>query len=640
MIPPGNTMMHVLRRLYSLPVSLCLAATIGCGGSIATTGGSGGSTAGGCTPSSITSTTPSCPARTPVPGVSFAGKVLAGAQPVSGASVQLYAAGNTGNGSAPSALLSSALITASNGGFTVPAGYNCPSAQTPVYLVSKGGQPGTGSANSSLWLMTALGPCGSIGAASTSVVNEATTAASVWSLASFMSSGGDVGASCSNTAGLDIAFMTANDLVNPSTGTSPGAGIPSTLTVPTKKLNTLANALASCSVSSGASSCAALFSAATSGGSAPTDTLDAALNIARGPGNNVAAIYALAASNSIFSPALSAAPPDWMLHNTISGGGMASPSSVSVAASGNVWVSSYFNTVSQFLPDGATAFPSGIAGYGINQSYGMALDPQGNVWIANEQTNPNSGTGDVDELNSSGAALATGLTSGGIDFPIAVAADTNGDVWVVDYGASTVSLFDSSASPVSPASGWGGNSLEFPVALAVDADHNAWVANQAGVLPVTEISADGSKATNYNCDCNGASGVATDQSGNVWIANYYGNSISEVNTCGALVLDAATGGGVEHPQGIAVDGTGTVWIANYLGDSLSEIQGASSTAPGTFSSPSTGFGSDAGILQPYSLAVDASGSIWVANFGNDTLTQFIGIAAPVKTPLAGPPQQP
>ena len=38
---------------------------------------------------------------------------------------------------------------------------------------------------------------------------------------------------------------------------------------------------------------------------------------------------------------------------------------------------------------------------GINQSYGMALDTQGNVWIANEQTNPNSGNGDVTELNSS-----------------------------------------------------------------------------------------------------------------------------------------------------------------------------------------------------------------------------------------------
>ena len=44
---------------------------------------------------------------------------------------------------------------------------------------------------------------------------------------------------------------------------------------------------------------------------------------------------------------------------------------------------------------------------------------------------------------------------------------------------------------------------------------------------------------------------------------------------------------------------------------------------------------------PYALAVDASGSIWLSNSGKNTLTQFVGnIAAPVESPLAGPPQSP
>ena len=58
-------------------------------------------------------------------GASFSGKVKAGLQPVSGATVQLYAAGGAGYGSAGTALLSSALTTDSAGGFTVPAGYTC-----------------------------------------------------------------------------------------------------------------------------------------------------------------------------------------------------------------------------------------------------------------------------------------------------------------------------------------------------------------------------------------------------------------------------------------------------------------------------------------------------------------------------------
>ena len=137
---------------------------------------------------------------------------MAAAKPVVGASVQLYAAGNSGNGSAPTPLLTTALTTAADGSFSVPAGYTCPSAQTPVYLLSKGGQPASAaSPNSSLWLMTALGPCGSIASGSSFVVNEVTTAASVWALASFMSGGGNVGASCTNTTGLDNAFLTANE---------------------------------------------------------------------------------------------------------------------------------------------------------------------------------------------------------------------------------------------------------------------------------------------------------------------------------------------------------------------------------------------------------------------------------------------
>lgn len=561
-------------------------------------------------------------------------------KPVVGASVQLYAAGNSGNGSASSPLLTTALTSAADGSFNVPFAYTCPSSQTPVYLLSKGGQPASAApANSSLWLMTALGPCGSIASGSSFVVNEVTTAASVWTLSSFMSSGGNVGASCTNTLGLDNAFTTANELVNAATGASPGFGLPSTLAVPTSKLNTLANALTTCTASAGGSACSPFFNAA-SGSAVPNNTLDAALNIARAPGSNVATIYSLAATAPVFLPALTAAPSDWMLHNTVSGGGMDSPSSVAVDASGNVWASSYFNAVSEFSPAGAAVFPAGITGSGINQSYGMALDVQGNVWIANEQTTSNSGNGDVTEVNSSGQAIATAITSGGIYFPIGVAADSNGNMGFADYGDSKVTLLSNSGSAISSSAGWGGTSLAFPVALAFDSDHNLWVANQGGLLPITEISADGSKVTNYNCDCNGASGVAADQKGNLWIANYYGNSISEVNTCGTLEVDAATGGGVLRPQGIAVDGAGTVWVANYQGNSLSELGGASSATPGSFLSPSSGFGADASLLDPYALAIDASGNLWLSNSGKNTLTEFIGVATPVKTPLAGPPQTP
>ena len=629
----------MLRKSLHFSLLASVATIAGCGGSIPVANDPPISQQS-CNRAASSSASVSCPTRVQVAGVGLAGKVEAGLQPVSGATVQLYAAGIAGNGSAGAALLATPALTNANGTFTIPGGYACPSADTPIYLLSRGGQRNGSGPNQFLWLMTALGPCNNIPAGSTFVLDEVTTVAAAWALSAFMSVGGNVGASCTNGTGLNNAFLVANGLVNTSTGTSPGVGISSTLSVPASKLNTLANAIGSCAVSDGGGACISLFNAAVSGNGTPNNTLDAALNIAHLPGNTVPAIYTLAAGSAVFSPALAAAPQDWMLHNTISGGGMNLPASVSVAASGIVWVSSYFDAVSEFLPTGAAVFPAGVTGNGINQSYGMALDAQGNVWIANEQTTLNSGTGEVTELNSSGQAVASEITGGGIDFPIAAAADSNGNMWFADYGDSKVTLLSSSGMPISSAGGWGGTSLAYPVALAIDADHNVWVASQGGKLPITKISADGSQIASFNCDCDGASGVAIDQSGNAWIANYYSDSISEVDGCGTLVLDAITGGGVRRPQGITVDGAGTVWVTNFLGNSLSEIGGASGATHGKFLSPTSGFGTDASLLEPYGLAVDASGNIWVSNSGNNTLTQFIGVAAPVKVPMAGPPQLP
>jgi hypothetical protein len=49
---------------------------------------------------------------------------------------------------------------------------------------------------------------------------------------------------------------------------------------------------------------------------------------------------------------------------------------------------------------------------------------------------------------------------------------------------------------------------------------------------------------------------------------------------------------------------------------------------------------DAGLVEPFAVAVDASGNLWISNFATSTLTEFIGLAAPVRTPLIGPPAAP
>jgi hypothetical protein len=570
-------------------------------------------------------------------GASFSGMVMAAGKPVKAASVQLFAAGTTGNGSAGTALLNGALTTDTGGAFTVPSSYACPASNSQVYLLAKGGSTSSsGGENSSLALMSALGTCSGIATGSSVVVNESTSVAAVTALAAFYSEGGNIGATFTNVVGLANAFTAAGNLVNVNSGIAPGASAPATLTEPVAKLNTLANALSACA---GAAACAPLFAAATpTSGSAPNNTLDAAFNILRHPANNVAAVYQLASASSVFSPALAAAPPDWMLYATLTGGGVSAPTAIAVDAAGSVWVANYTGAVSAFTSAGAAVSVNGFTGGGMEESWGLAVAPSGNIWVANYASagGVNSTLGTVTELSSSGAVLSgtSGNFSGGIEWPIALAADTNGNIWVVNNWQS-VTLLNSSGVPLSGASGWGVGQLNFPVAAAVDANHNAWVANSSGTH-ITSISADGSKIASYSC-CDGPTGIATDQSGNVWAANYYGNSVSVVATTGTILSTGITGGGINHPQGIAIDGAGVVWVANYRGY-LSELAGTS--AMGTVLSPASGFGSDASLLESYSIALDASGNLWVSNYGNSTVTEFIGIATPVKTPLAGPPQTP
>ncbi len=586
--------------------------------------------------------TPVQPPPTTFSGVTFGGKAMAGKLPLIGASLQLYTAGTSGNGSAGTALLSTALTTDTNGAFTVPAGYLCPTATTQIYVVARGGKPGAAatSVNPAISLLTPLGACNQVVASSQVVVNEVTTVAATYALSQFLSTGASLGASSTNTVGLQNAVATASALANINAGTSPGASFAPNGTSPAPTINSLANLLNTCTAGTG---CNALFSATTpTGGSVPTNTLDASLNLVRHPTANVASLFTSSTANSTFAPVLAAAPSDWTLYVDYSGGGMIGPSSLGLDSTGNIWVAGYYSVASVFSPLGKPLLPQGITGFGLSASYGLAVDANNHAWITNEPSTgiPGNSISVLDSTPTSYAG-AGGFTGAGLNYPIAVAIDTDGSAWVVDYGDSSLTHLSSSGQALSGASGYTSASLAFPVAVAIDSSHNVWVANQSGAT-VSKVAPDGSQFTPYSC-CNAPSNLAIDQLGNVWVANYYGDSLSEISKAG-LVLSNGTyaGGGIDHPQGIAIDGAGNVWVANYRNAAISEFAGASlaGVAPGTMLSPAAGIGPHAALNETYSIAVDASGNLWVSNFGSNTITEFIGLGAPVRTPLIGLPATP
>jgi DNA-binding beta-propeller fold protein YncE len=346
-----------------------------------------------------------------------------------------------------------------------------------------------------------------------------------------------------------------------------------------------------------------------------------------------------------------------------SGGGLNAPTGVGVDSKGYIWVSSLNSVVSKFTPTGSAAFAGGITGSGISTPWGLAIDSADNVWIANEYSasSVNGGYGSITVLNTNGQAVSpsTGYTSGGLKYPLAVAIDPlNGNVWVVNYSNSRVSLLSSSGAPLSGTTGYGANSMAFIVAVAIDGNRNAWVGGQNDAM-ITQISpnissgnaADNSSSSGVSC-CNGPQNIATDQNGYVWIANFYGNSISQVSASGTVISPGYSGGAINQPRAIAVDGAGNVWAANYRSASstgsptLAQLAGAKASLPGSILSPATGYLTDAKLIQPYSMAIDASGNLWITNFdggtatSSNTITQVIGMAVPIKTPLIGTPQTP
>ncbi|MDE1163590.1 MAG: phospholipase D-like domain-containing protein [Acidobacteriaceae bacterium] len=248
--------------------------------------------------------------------ITLQGHMLGGQQPISGATIKLYHVNvSTERGNAAS-MLSGTTTTASDGSFNITGKYTC-STTTPydVYLIASGGQPITGTSNTSITEMAALGLCTSLSSSTFVNLNEISTVAAIAALSPYMASPTYIGSSSGDaeTANLVDRFTLANQFVGLASGVAPGDNVPSGKTVPASLLNTLGNIMAACvNSATGSDNCNQLFSLATaSDGTVPTDTSTAMLNILNHPTLNTSALFNLSAASSPFQPALSAAPTNF-----------------------------------------------------------------------------------------------------------------------------------------------------------------------------------------------------------------------------------------------------------------------------------------------------------------------------------------
>ena len=590
--------------------------------------------------------------------------VVAGADiPVVGATVSVYAAGP-------------AAVTAIGSGQTDSSGSVSiaianPGGDVVLYAVASGGDAGHGT-NSAIALMSVFGTGSNYN--SPIVIDELTTIASIWSMRNFLHPDGTI---FGPAPGLQNAALTVTNLADLTHGL-PSSLLLQNLNNSPAKLNTLANLLAACAGSSGASSptCSALFSQTTlPNQAAPANTIAAAFNIANNPGLNLASLFAVANQSSAYAPAWPRPLLNWLLSVNIpvaggggvfaidssgdlwvstdggiskisptgvaapgspfSGGGFQGAAAMAIDTNGNIWIDNFYpaTTVSEFDPGGHPLSPD--TGYEV-PSYslaGIAIDQSGHVWIANDNPNPvGENPGALLELDSTGTVISgnVGFTGGGLFQPGAVAIDSRGNVWVtndqrvepggkIKVKGGSVSRFGSTGAPLSPKKGYREGNISYPEDIAIDALGNAWVANHGRA-----------------------------------IAGKLVENVAKLKPGGAPVSPPKgyRGGGINQPSAIAIDGAGVVWVldsgltptpcGNLAANEISVL-----TQKGAPISPDVGylifpcgFTDDSYVDGLRGIAIDPSGNVWFANAGIRSMLELVGAAAPVKTPLIGPPQKP
>ena len=312
----------------------------------------------------------------------------------------------------------------------------------------------------------------------------------------------------------------------------------------------------------------------------------------------------------------------------------------------------------------------------------MAPDGSGNLYIADRSNHrirkvdsagnitTVAGTGTAGFGGDGGAAVAAQLNS-----PTGVAPDGSGNLYIADTDNRRIRKVDSAGNITTVAgdgtTGFGGDGgaavaaqLNSPIGVAPDGSGNLYIADQnndrirkvdsAG--NITTVAGDGT--TGFGGDGGAAvaaqlnlpHSVAVDGAGNLYIADWGNHRIRKVDSAGVITTVAGSGtagfggdGGaavaarLSLPTGVAVDGSGNLYIADWGNHRIRKVNSAGviTTVVGD---GTAGFGGDGGaaaaaqLNSPRGVAPAGSGNLYIADTGNNRIRKLTPPPAPVARP--------
>ena len=358
--------------------------------------------------------------------------------------------------------------------------------------------------------------------------------------------------------------------------------------------------------------------------------------------------------------------------------------------------------------------PSGDGGLAteaqLNIPYGVAVDSSGNLYLSDAGNNRvrkvDAVTRNITTVAGSGAHGFSGdgnaATLAQLRTPYGLALDSDDNLYIADGRNNRIRKVDTSVTPWTITTVAGGGSalgdggaatsakLNGPRGVAVDGDGNLYIADTSNhrirkvdtsVTPWTistvagtgtaGLSGDGGAATAAKLDL--PYDVAVDSAGNLYIASIDNHRIRKVDTSvtpwtisrvagtEAKISDyggdggAATEAWLTSPLSVAVDGSGNIYIADNGNERIRKVDasGNISTVAGTGTPGYNGDGCRATMAQisnPYGVAVDASGNVYIADGDNNRIRKIgpapagsapgpCGVADSVPGPVA-PPREP
>jgi sugar lactone lactonase YvrE len=300
---------------------------------------------------------------------------------------------------------------------------------------------------------------------------------------------------------------------------------------------------------------------------------------------------------------------------------LGSADAVAVDGAGNLYVTDTFDQiVVRVSPKGTLTVVAGNGNAGfsgdggpatsasLNLPLGLAVDANGNLYIADSNNNRirKVANGIITTIaGTGGPGFADGAAPKALfDLPRGITLDAAGSLYIADAGNNRIRKLSNGAvttiagNGTASFSGDGGPAtsaaINFPTSVAVDTSGAIYI-----------IDSDNYRARKVS------GGIITTIAGN----GQPGISVDGTPATGPLL-----------PYSVAVDANGTIYIGECCGYGVKKVSGGiANTVPGTGSNAaSVGSGAAGRAPDFMGLAVDSSGSLYMADAANGRVQKFAG----------------